>query len=92
MLCELNFYEIDTEQQQQQQQNDDDNSSTTLIIDIRSQREENKNPIIKSPSRTAYLLTFWIISFIMEEIRQVDKIKLFYAKKIFFVKIDQLCY
>lgn len=82
MLCEFSFYETDMEKQ-------NDNNSTTIIIDIRSEKEENKNQIIKPPSRTAYLLTFWIISFIMEEIRQVDnKITLFYTKKFFLKQIN----
>lgn len=31
-------------------------------------------PAIKNPTRTTYLLIFWIFSFIMEEIRQVRRI------------------
>lgn len=77
MLCEFDFYETNVvsepkPREQQTVQYDDEGNNISVTSEIVTAAPRVRPPI-KSPSSTAFLLIFWIVSFIMEEIRQVGK-------------------
>lgn len=76
MLCEFDFYETNVSEpkprEQQTVQYDDEGNNISVINEIVTTAPRVRPPI-KWPSSTAYLLIIWIVSFIMEEIRQVGK-------------------
>ena len=67
MLCEFSFYDTQNWAESLEPLND----SAFLNASSNSSNSASINKPIKNPVFITYLLIFWIMSFIMEEIRQV---------------------